>query len=372
LDRILETVGLASAGGLLRRPRKRAHDFEVGQPCANCATPLQGQYCFACGQLAEDYHRSVLKLIVESVEHFFHFDGRFWQTLPKLLIRPGRLTREYLDGHRAPQIPPFRLFLVVLLVTFFVGHFATSQKKEDAPGAATARPTLSQAAAEARREIEADPDLTPEEKREALKQTERVTRAFGVTPRGQAAIEARAAGGDDAHGSPAAAGSRELGDPDFQLFGQGTKWEADMEHWLEERVKAIRDDPERFFLILEIWAHRVAVLTLPVSALLLSILFVFQRRFYFFDHLVFSMHSLSFQLLLLTTILVLSLLVGPVAWWLILLMPIHLYKHMRGAYGSGRVWTVVRMGLLFWGTVITFSLLAVLWLYLGLNDMGGH
>ena len=57
--------------------------------------------------------------MVEAFESFFHFDGRLFQTVPKLAIRPGRLTRDYLDGKRAYQIPPLRMFLIVILVLFF-------------------------------------------------------------------------------------------------------------------------------------------------------------------------------------------------------------------------------------------------------------
>lgn len=99
---------------------------------------------------------------------------------------------------------------------------------------------------------------------------------------------------------------------------------------------------------------------------------MFNRRFYVFDHLLFSMHSLSFQLILLTTIFLLSLVVGPAAWWLILLAPIHLYKHMRGVYATSRFGTLVRMILLWIGTFFGFGLLAVLWFVLGANAMAGH
>src|SRR6202042_2370768 len=93
----------------------------VGSPCANCATPLMGPWCWKCGQAGEDFHRSIWRLIAEVFEGVFHLDGRVWTTLPALIWRPARLTRAYLDGHRAPQIPPFRLFLVVLVLVFFAG-----------------------------------------------------------------------------------------------------------------------------------------------------------------------------------------------------------------------------------------------------------
>jgi hypothetical protein len=151
-----------------------------------------------------------------------------------------------------------------------------------------------------------------------------------------------------------------------------TSHSSPLEHWIQVRGKAIRDNPDKFGMILESWAHRIAILTLPISAAILTALFIFNRRFYVFDHMIFSMHSLSFQLLLLSLIFVLSMLVGPAAWWLSVISPIHLYKHMRGVYGRGRFGTLVTMFALFIGTSVGFSFLAALWFAVGFNEMGGH
>ncbi len=116
----LEIAAQGSLGAFARKTAGK-HAAPVGTPCANCATPLQGPWCYACGQSGEDFHRSIVRLCGEVVEGLLHFDGRLWQTLPDLMLRPGRLTRNYLEGHRAPQIPPLRLFLVVLLGVFLIG-----------------------------------------------------------------------------------------------------------------------------------------------------------------------------------------------------------------------------------------------------------
>src|SRR5262249_53996614 len=104
MARELDIAAAASAGGWLRWRKK--HAVEPGTPCANCATPLKGPYCYNCGQLAENFQRSIGHLLVEGLESFFHFDGRLWQTLPKLALKPGQLTHDYVEGKRAYQIPP--------------------------------------------------------------------------------------------------------------------------------------------------------------------------------------------------------------------------------------------------------------------------
>ncbi|NEX93664.1 DUF3667 domain-containing protein [Caulobacter sp. 17J65-9] len=347
MARELELVGAAAAGGWLKWRRKHA-DIPPGTPCANCETPLQGAYCHTCGQLAEDFHKSIIALFVEAIESLLHLDGRLWKTLPQLALKPGQLTRAYLDGRRAPQIPPFRLFLVVLLVAFFASHLASGSKPHDETTQTVPivldpkdKATPAELSAATRKAVEADKTLTPAERTAALAKLDRADGRLKAT-----------------------------GTADVDL-GAGEKTQA-FEHWIESRVEAINKDPDRFFLILEIWAHRVAVLMLPMAALFLSVLFVFQRRFFVFDHLVFSMHSLSFQLLLLTTILLLSIPLGPIAWWLVLLAPVHLFAHMRGVYSTGLFGTIGRMTGLAVLTLFGFSGLAILWFYLGVQQMAGH
>jgi hypothetical protein len=50
--------------------------------------------------------------------------------------------------------------------------------------------------------------------------------------------------------------------------------------------------------------------------------------------------------------------------------PAHLFMHMRGTYASGVFSTLLRMFILFILTGFAFSLLALLWLYLGFAEMG--
>ena len=367
----LEIAGLASIGGWLSRLRKNA-DIPIGSPCPNCETALQGPFCHACGQMAEDYHKSIWRLFMEVVEGLTNLDGRLWRTLPNLVIRPGRLTRAFLDGKRAPQVPPFRMFLVMLVIAFLAGQCSMQNRPDDTkvvlPGAGAVAPD------EARREVLNDPTMTQEEKDQALAVIDgdwaKFGRSIGDTVERERA-KAKAEEAAAAAKAKAEGVDLQLGEDKLSVRTKDGGNEA-LNRWAETRIEAIRKNPELSSMVLEKWASRVALLALPVSALILSLLFIFQRRFYVFDHLVFSMHSLSFQLLLLTTIMLGSMLTGPVIWWLILLSPVHLFVHMRGTYGTGVFLTLVRMFILWLLTVIAFTFLTLLWLWLGFNEMASH
>jgi hypothetical protein len=315
----IEIAAGASVGGFVRQGPLR-HTLPVDAPCANCATPLQGPWCHACGQSGEEFHRSIFRLCGEVVEGLLHMDGRLWRTLPDLMVRPGRLTRAYLEGHRAPQIPPLRLFLVVLLMIFLVGGL-TSQRK-----AVILSP---EAPAGHRVETRSLDQMTPQERATLAEKFRTGTSKLDF----------------DAESKPAA-------------------------DWLRERIVRTLQDPERFYLVLEQWSERFAFLMLPISALLLSLLFVFQRRFYLFDHTIFSLHSLSAMGLGIVGIMLLNAVIDDWAYFLVLPAPVHLFRHMRGVYRTSVVGTLIRMALLFVGSVVAAAILFVGLIAVGLNGMG--
>ena len=88
--------------------------------CENCNEPLQGPYCHACGQPVANPVRHVGHAIEDVFESFWHLDGRVFRTL-RHLLSPGRVALEYLAGHRMRYIAPLRLFVILSLITFFVG-----------------------------------------------------------------------------------------------------------------------------------------------------------------------------------------------------------------------------------------------------------
>jgi hypothetical protein len=139
--------------------------------------------------------------------------------------------------------------------------------------------------------------------------------------------------------------------------------------WLRARAQRVLDDPRAFQLVLEQWSERLAFLMLPIAAALLSLLFVFQRRFYVFDHVIFALHSLSFLALLLSVLFLLN----PLGDWtnlLALAAPVHLFVHMPGVYGTSILGTLVRMLLLFMGSVVGFVLLILGLVFVGLSAFG--
>src|SRR5210317_289236 len=91
--------------------------------CLNCGTELRGQYCGSCGQRARGRLISLWELLQDAFGDLFEVDSRLWRTLIPLLIRPGKLTLDYLEGRRARYMPPFRMYLVLSVIFFVVAFF---------------------------------------------------------------------------------------------------------------------------------------------------------------------------------------------------------------------------------------------------------
>ena len=95
--------------------------------CLNCGTTLSGQYCGSCGQRSGSRLISIWELFRDAFGDLLELDSRLWRTLVPLIVRPGRLTRDYLEGRRVRFMPPFRTYLVLSLI-FFLLHFSIQKR----------------------------------------------------------------------------------------------------------------------------------------------------------------------------------------------------------------------------------------------------
>lgn len=91
--------------------------------CLNCGADLHGPFCATCGQRAVPPDPTVRELAGDAWHELTGYDGRIAVTA-RGLLHPGRLTVEYLRGHRATYLPPVRVYLIASLVYFVVAAAA--------------------------------------------------------------------------------------------------------------------------------------------------------------------------------------------------------------------------------------------------------
>jgi len=274
----------------------------AGSPsCLNCGTPLKGPFCYYCGQPDRNFMRFFPALLRELMEDFLEFDSRFTRTMKPLLFKPGRLTRDYLDGRRFRYTPPLRLYLFSSIAFFLLAALISSNAAREtvenlpADGAQLTEEQLG----EAREALE---DVPPEVREQLNLNLDQVIE--NAARRDEAARQASEAG------SPGPA-SREW----FNIEGiqfNDEPWDAESNPvnlpWMPQRIDdwingELMDSPAKAEEInrdpgviidkaFDILPATVFVL-LPIVALLFKFWYLFAKRYYV-EHLIFALHNHAF------------------------------------------------------------------------------
>lgn len=93
----------------------------VDAHCAECDLPLLGPYCHRCGQrLAPEDDLTLGRFVRAGVHEVSGFDARLVRSLWALVRAPGRLTREFVEGHRRRWVSPLQLYLLVSAAFFLL------------------------------------------------------------------------------------------------------------------------------------------------------------------------------------------------------------------------------------------------------------
>ena len=95
--------------------------IRADKTCLNCsATNVEDRFCPKCGQENIDSHLSFRELFYHFIEDLTHYDNAFWKTIKYLLFHPARLTKEYLSGKRKLFVPPIKLYFFISFITFLI------------------------------------------------------------------------------------------------------------------------------------------------------------------------------------------------------------------------------------------------------------
>ena len=299
--------------------------------CANCGAALAGRYCQACGQRGH-VHRSVLHLCEEFFHGLFHLDGKIWRTAPLLLFRPGALTRAYVEGKRVRYISPIGLFLFSVFLMFVaVASIENNPNLTDVKMTPAERVELKLDLGQARQEIDrakGNPEALGAVK-DALDKAEKAAEAPEGAAPGKAGEDdidfTKPLGIDWRTISKKMAKKPEL----FSLGGEE----------VEKRVRASLADPDLLVYKLRSAASEYSFLLVPLSVPFLWLMFFWRRRVYLYDHVIFSLHSLSFMALFVTLVILaleLPVTLGQLPWIaLAVVPPTHMFFHLKGTYGTG-------------------------------------
>ncbi len=258
-------------------------DALPASPCANCGDETPGRYCPSCGQARRERVVSLREMLSDFLDDQLSLNSRLPRTVGLLLTRPGRLTREYLQGRIARYIRPLRLYLGASVVFFLLLSVLEGG------------PAVNLGAGEARQDTTAAATAAPRTEKSWVDNLE-LRSGIGAVDR--------------------------MLNERKERFRQMTAEEA-FRRVMENFLESV---PTMVFLLL------------PVYALLLKLLYLRRGRLYV-EHFVFALHVHAFVFALFTLALLTD---GFLMQLLILWMLVYLFLAMRRMYGQSRLKTAVK------------------------------
>jgi len=329
--------------------------------CENCGADLKGHWCAKCGQPAIEYRRSFRYVVSDLLNEFLNWDSKFFTTIALLIVKPWRLTNEFLAGKRVRYVNPLRLYPLASILFFFaVNYGAKGIRIDPTKFPEEKRAEVAAAIADKRDEIEAElkkENLTPEQRRKAQKALEYLTKPTSsatTTPTPEETPSPSAAPG----GSPTAeSGGQQkygpVGDRPFVVFDDA-KSTTPFERWIEGRAKEkMGEQGTKMGLFISTLLSNLPYMMLcciPLFALVLKLLYIRRRRFYI-DHLIYALHIHSFfyaavMLIVLLTIGLTRFTPGAIAGWLIALLWIafvtQIFLSIRYVYRQGWFFSILK------------------------------
>jgi hypothetical protein len=288
--------------------------------CQNCGAALAGTYCSACGQKADVRIPSLGALLADAFGDLFNFDSRIWRSLATLALKPGRLTRSYLEGRRARHTPPFRMYVVTSVMFFLVFSLVRTL---DPPAESAA------AAADDVAAVPGAPALPQPNSDEAAESSQvHITVEDGEW-------------------------SCNLIDRDVPLR---------LRRRLEAACAEIQGDNTSYARAFGDNVPVMMLVFIPIVAGIMRLLYLFARRKYV-EHLLFFLHVHTFFFFTAIVTLILSLgLALPLLQWPLRIVifaawfyfPVYLYLAMRHVYAQGHLLTAVKYVVLGGSYVIAF------------------
>ena len=323
--------------------------------CLNCGATVIGRFCHACGQENIVPKESFGSLVLHFFYDITHFDGKFFHSLKYLVFRPGFLSTEFMNGRRARHLNPVRMYVFTSAIFFLIFFVLVNPKNifssgSNKPLTDSQRVSLIDDLEKEINKGETDSAIISKKLR-LLKDTSRsVTNESLLSINFWSEDSAR-----KIYHSLA-----EYDSVQSRLkTSQKDEWFTRMviRKQIELTGKFDGNVKEAGLEWVEIFLHKLPYLlflSLPLFALVLKLLYVRRKRFYYADHAIFTIHHYVFSFILLLVVFLLSAArKNPSFDWLrgvqvalIIIWPVYLYIAMLNFYKQGWFKTFVKFFLL--------------------------
>lgn len=335
--------------------------------CLNCGTTVPDRFCPHCGQENTEPHETFWHMVQHFLYDITHFDSKFFDSMKYLLLKPGFLPAEYIRGKRASYLNPVKKYVFTSAI-FFVLFFSVFKATESI-------------------ELNVDNELTREDRLTYIR-------------KGEAALKKNPADSNwvlmmrDLRDTTKKLTNKDMIQywEDFDFFKVGKRSyknremydsvqeslpAGEQDNWLQRKLqyrnlelkKKYQFDPDygarKMFDVL---LHKLPVLlfvSLPVFALLLKLLYLRRKKYYYADHGIFSIYHYIFSFFLFLVVFGLDKINDYFDWWGLELLTVliflsggvYLFLAMRRFYGQGFFKTLIKFILLNIGALLSLIVL---------------
>ena len=374
--------------------------------CLNCGTEVIGHYCHHCGQQNIEPKESVWHLVSHFFQDITHFDGKFFTSLKDLFFKPGFLSKEYMIGRRVRYLNPIRMYLFTSAI-FFLIFFSlyTLDEKSLSVGSVNGKTfgeidkMDSAAFSEFTMELNSGKSMDKEAFKAKIDSMDAAT--FNILAKKikknkvftkeqiKASVdtmdsaEVRAFTKNVTKGLPMSRAEFTSGFENFTIApgNYRSKKEYDSvlkagikkHNWFEKQLvyknielkEKYGSDPRLILAaLLNRFMHlipQMLFVLLPLFALILKLIYIKRKQFYYVDHVIFTIHLYIFVFLVMLVTFGLGKLRSLLDWdWLrylsgifVLSMFFYFYKALRNFYKQRRAKTIVKYLILLFMFLIT-------------------
>ncbi|MES1197973.1 MAG: DUF3667 domain-containing protein [Chitinophagaceae bacterium] len=341
--------------------------------CLNCGAIVQGRYCHVCGQENVVPKETFWHMFTHFFYDITHFDSKFFESVKDLVFRPGFLSKEYMLGKRASYLHPVRMY-VFTSAMFFLIFFSFFSPKESG---------ISNNNIPVSAETRAAYIETLENRIKSDKKNAKLLSALAW-----AKDTSRPLTGKDILVREGNGLSVSFNETDYKSVEEYDSLQKALpakqrDGWFKSRLIRkqteinikYRENPEEAAQkLIESILHRLPYMlfvSLPLFALILKLVYVRRKQFYFADHGVLTIHLYIFSFLLLLMVFLFNWLNEITGWslftflnvLLFILLFFYLYKAMRNFYGQRRGKTFLKFLFVSFWSFIMMLLLFVLFMF---------
>jgi hypothetical protein len=341
--------------------------------CLNCGATVFGKYCHICGQENVVPKETFWSMLIHFFYDITHFDSKFFESVKVLVFRPGFLSKEFIKGRRTSYLHPVRMYVFTSAI-FFLLFFSFFKPKEGFISNNSQLLTAGQRTGyinKIQNRLKKDPDNKDlNTNLSLLKDT-----SVQLTLKDVIQMDS-----GENRISISGSGYKSIREYDSS---QNTLPPEKKDNWFMRRLvkkemeinEKYHGNSEEFITRLgETVLHNLPYLlfvSLPLFALILKLVYIRRKQFYFADHGIFTIHLYIFSFLLLTVIFALDALRKATYWgiinFLIFLLSLglffYLYKAMRNFYQQRRAKTFIKFLFVAFGSFIMMILLFVFSLF---------